>query len=635
MRGPGGPMMGPNGRPIEPPPKNLKEWFERLIKRTKGLFSRLFYIIKLVWETRPWILFVMLFFTLLNGFNPIIGAYISKLFIDKLVLAATGGINDGFWSLGGLLVMQIAFQFIMRLEGSINGMVNRISGELLSNNIKTKIMNKAKTIDLSSFDLPEFYTKLENANREASNRPLQVLRAFFNILSTVISATGFIVLFAKIAPYAPVLLIIAAIPSAYVTYKYRRLTFRYMRWHSKERRQMDYYSNLLVNKDLVKEIKLFDLADTFINHYKDVFVKYFKGMKDLIVKEGVLGVFTSLFGSVVNAGIFIRMAYMVFEQKLTVGDYTFYTSALHNISSSVASIISTTGDIYEGTLFIDNMIEFMEEQPQIVNMLAESNEKPHISQNRTHSIEFKHVSFKYPGMDKYVINDVSFEIRPGETVVLVGLNGAGKTTLLKLLTRLYDPTDGEIFLDGINIKNYDAREYYDIFGIIFQDFGKYAFTVAENISFGQIDQKDRTDLVKIAAEKSDASDFISKLTETYDTPLMKIFETTGTELSIGQWQKIAISRAFFRNSDFMILDEPTASLDPMAEQEIFEQFDRLRGDKSTIFVSHRLSSATVADKIIVLENGAICEIGSHHDLIEKNGKYAELFNTQAKRYLEN
>ncbi len=272
----------------------------------------------------------------------------------------------------------------------------------------------------------------------------------------------------------------------------------------------------------------------------------------------------------------------------------------------------------------------MSEKKTIVSSLPEPR---HVNRHVGHTIEFSHVSFRYPGTEKMVIKDMSFKLDAGETCVLVGLNGAGKTTLIKLMTRLYDPTEGVILLDGHDIKEYDTDELYQMFGIIFQDFGKYAVTVSENIEFGDIAKEHTTDEVEGAAKQSSADIFIDKLPEKYETPLMRYFEEDGIELSIGQWQKLSIARAFYSDSDFLILDEPTASLDAIAEQEIFNQFDNLSKDKTTIFVSHRLSSATVASKILVIEYGELIEEGNHSQLMNKKGRYYELFTTQASRYL--
>ena len=321
---------------------------------------------------------------------------------------------------------------------------------------------------------------------------------------------------------------------------------------------------------------------------------------------------------------------MVFEGVLQVGDYSLYTGALNSISGGVTSIITTTATIYEGTLFINNMISYMNEKPKIVPSIDEPRK---VERHCGHTIVFDHVYFKYPGTEKYVLEDINLTINAGDTVVLVGLNGAGKTTLIKLLTRLYDPSEGTIYLDGHDIKEYDVEELYKMFGIIFQDFGRYAMNVRENIEFGQIDAKHSEESIKDAAEAANATDFIERLPDKYETPLMRWFEESGIELSIGQWQKLAIARAFYSDSDVLILDEPTASLDPMAEQEIFNQFDNLRKDKTTFFVSHRLSSATAANKIVVLEYGKVLEVGNHSQLMNLKGRYYELFSTQAQRYI--
>ena len=399
---------------------------------------------------------------------------------------------------------------------------------------------------------------------------------------------------------------------------------------------MSYYSDLMVNKDMVKEIRMFGLSDTFIQRYKETFDRYYAGIRALILRENVWHVVIAVVTSIVNCGFFAWFAYGVVVGRYQVGTYTLYSGALAQISAAVASLITISATIYEGTLFIDNLTSFLKEEPTIIPVLPEERQEEgplKVAHGQSHTIEFRHVSFIYPGTEKKVLDDVSLVIRPGETLVLVGLNGAGKTTLLKLLTRLYDPTEGIILLDGEDIRAYDVDDLYSMFGIIFQDFGKYAVNVSENIHFGDIRKVMADEEIRLAADAADATDYINNLPEGFDTPLMRIFEENGIELSIGQWQKLAIARAFYSDSDVLILDEPTASLDPMAEQEIFNQFDRLRSDKTTIFVSHRLSSATVASKIVVLEYGKVIEEGDHRTLMAKRGRYYELFSTQAKRYI--
>lgn len=638
--GPGmGMGPGPGGRghyehEKVPKPTSLRDVPRFLRELLGGFCGRMLYIFQLVWESAPWILFVMLFMALFNGIMPLVGSYLSKDVINSLQMALEerlGGSTPDFRPIMMTLVWLFTYRIANQIVTRVNTVVTRISGELVVNHIKVKIMEKAKELDMASFDMPEFYERLENANREAGNRPVQILSATFEIVSNLVSLISYIIVLGAISPIAPVIMVVVSVPSAIINFVYRRKTFSYMRFRSKDRRQMNYYSGLMVNKDMVKEIRLFGLADTFIGRYKQVFAHYFAGLRKIIVDEHLWHIATAVLQAVVNCFFFIFIALRVFEGELLIGDYSFYTGALTSISSGVASLISISATIYEGTLFIDNLIAFMKEEQTILPRL----EAPaHVDHGAPHTIEFRDVSFRYPGTDRDVIQHLNLTIKPGETVVIVGLNGAGKTTLIKLLTRLYDPTEGEILLDGRDLRDYDVADLYSMFGIIFQDFGRYAVTVSENIAFGNIRRQMDENDIHAAACQSKADEYIQKLPEGYETPLMRIFEQNGLELSGGQWQKLAIARAFYADSDVLILDEPTASLDPMAEQEIFNQFDTLRAGKTTIFVSHRLSSATVASKVVVLEYGRIIEEGNHYDLMEQHGRYYELFSTQAKRYVE-
>ncbi len=644
--GPGafGPMPGqPYKRPEEP--KGLRDLPRYLGEVIGGFCSRLAYIVKLVWQTGRWILILMVLTAILSGILPVIGSLLSREILNALqdiiagrVAAEVSGTSfvAVFW--GSMVMFLLIFYFLYRILNQavtrLQTAVTRIAGEKVVRQVRVQIMQKAKELDLASFDLPEFYEKLENANREAGMRPISVMSATFDVISKTISLVSYIVILAT-APgmwwTAPIMFLIS-LPTAIVNFSYKHKTFLYMRRRSKDRRQMNYYSGLMVNKDMVKEIRMFDLADQFTERYNNVFEKYFAGLRKLILRESAWQIGLTVLSSVVNCVFFGMIAVKVFSGTIQIGDYSLYTGALTSIASTVASLINVSANVYEGTLFIDNLITFMKEKPTVIPSVAEP---VRIPGGQSHTIEFEHVSFAYPGSDRLVLKDVNLTFRPGETVVLVGLNGAGKTTFIKLLTRLYDPTEGRILLDGRDLREYDLGDLYRLFGIIFQDFGKYAVSVSDNIRFGDIHRPEDGEAIRHAAAESSAHEFIERLPEGYDTPLMRIFEQDGTELSIGQWQKLAVARAFYSRSDILILDEPTASLDPMAEQEIFNQFDALRRDKTTIFVSHRLSSATVASKIVVLEYGEVIEEGTHKELMDRKGRYHELFTTQASRYLEN
>ncbi len=631
---PGRPMPMEHKRPEQP--KSLKDLPRYLSEVFGGFVTRFFYIIKLVWKTGWWIPVILSFVSLFKGVTPVIGSLISKNILNALqdVIKAGHLPESEFWESGilYLLIALFAYRLLILVVNNISNAINRIAGEKVVMQVKSQIMEKSKEVDLSSFDNPGFYEKMENANREAGHRPLHILTQTFGVVSSVIELVSFLIVLLS-APglsWITFVVILVSVPSAVVNFVYRKKNFKYMRFSSKERRQMNYFSNVLVDKDLVKEVRLYDLADTFIARFFTAFKTYYKGMRRLIVSESIWHILFSVITGVTNLVFYIVIAKQVFVGQIQIGDYTLYTGAIASVATCISTLISATGTIYEGTLFIDNLIAFMEEKQHIAPLALPGKK---VAQNAEHTIEFVNVSFRYPGTNRDVLKNISFTIHPGETLALVGLNGAGKTTLIKLLTRLYDPTAGQILLDGEDLRSYDLKSLYSTFGIIFQDFGKYAVSVKENICLGDIHREGTDEEVVSAAKQSTASDYIEKLPDGYNTPLMRYFENNGLELSIGQWQKLAIARAFYADSDIIILDEPTASLDPMAEQEIFNQFDRLRNNKTTVFVSHRLSSATIADQILVIENGCLIEKGSHTALMAQGGKYAELFTTQSKRYI--
>jgi len=622
-----------------PPPKSPKDLFRYLRQLLGGFFSRLFYIFKLVWESGPIFLFLMSFVALFNGLMPLVGALLSQGILNSLqevILQQNDGRTYDLPTFMGsmvlfLLIWLFVYRILNKVVSRLSHAINRIAGERVVRHVRIRIMKKAQSLDLSSFDLPAFYEKLENANREAGNRPISILNSTFEVISAVISLVGYIVILAQPLPLATVAIILTAIPATIVNFIYRKRTFSYMRRRSSDRRQMNYFSELSVNKDLAKEIRIYDLGDELTQRYDTVFTRYYKGLKSLIIKENIWQVIFAIISAVVNCFFFAYIAYGVFLGDYRIGDYSLYTGALTSIATGVNTLITTSASIYEGTLFIDNLLSFMKEKPQIIPRI----ETPYSPKRGTaHTLELRHVSFAYPGSDRAVLKDINLTLRPGETVALVGLNGAGKTTLIKLLTRLYDPTEGEILLDGKDLRDYDVKELYRLFGLVFQDFGKYAVSFADNIRFGDLRREGSVENVVHAAKQAGADKVAEELPQSYDTQLMRYFDRNGIELSGGQWQKLSVARAFYSDADILILDEPTASLDPLAEQEIFRRFDELRKDKTTIFVSHRLSSATVASKIVVLEYGRVIEEGTHRELIDKNGKYALLFRTQAERYLE-
>lgn len=612
---------------VEPPkgPRDVPRYIKQVVGETS---ERMFYIIRLVWEANRGIMFIMAFMTLFNGIMPVVGSLISKEILNDLAKAYQNELTS-FNIIAVLLIAQFIYLLLNNAISRVYSTVLRISGEVVANHIKIKLMTKSKEVDLSSYDSPEYYTKLENATREAARRPIESLTATFSIISTVISIVSYVVIIVAIGILPALIIVAISIPSTVINFYFRRKNHAYLSRKSNERRQLSYYSELITNKDLVKEMRTLNLTDTFIEKYNAVFGVYFKGLKKLMIWECLWNLGAGILSTAVNCVLFVMIARGVWRGEYEVGNYALYTGALNSIAGGIATLITTTASIYESTLFINNMISFMKEEPKIVPSIDPPRK---VERGIGHTIVFENVAFRYPGAERYVLKNINLTISPNESVVLVGLNGAGKTTLIKLLMRLYDPTEGVILLDGHDIREYDVKELYDMFGIVFQDYGKYAVTVRENIAFGEVAKGIVQDDIEKAAGYSNSQSFIEQLPQKYDTPLMRYFEDSGTELSGGQWQKIAIARAFYADSDILILDEPTASLDAIAEQEIFTQFETLRQGKSSIFVSHRLSSATTANKIVVLNNGTIEETGTHAELMKAGGEYHKLFSTQAKRY---
>lgn len=624
-----------------PSPKGAAEHRKNIFTNTKRFASRLFYILRLVWESSPKILIAMCALCILDGILPVVGAYITKYLINGIAAllnigaSSSGSISENlFGTLNPIVILlciYVVYLFLKRVLGKINGMVTAIAGERVVNHIKLMIIGKAKTIDQRSFDDPAFYERLENANKEAGMRPIHILTSTFNVISALISVCSFIVVLATLSPFAPLIIILASVPGAIVNYYFKNRNFKYLRRHSKERRQMNYYSSLMTNKDRASEIKILGLGDTFTEKYNSAFHSYYKGLRGIIIKECLMQLLVSAVYVLSVGVLFGFVAYNVVFYGGEIGDWSLYTGALNSITSYVSTIVTATATIYEGTLFIENMLDFMNEKVTVVSAL----EQPRIPKRGIpHTIEFRGVSFRYPGTDVDVIKNINLTLKTDESIVLVGLNGAGKSTLLKLLMRLYDPTEGVIYLDGYDIREYDTAKLYDMYGIIFQDFGKYADTAEENIRFGDVRASHSRDDTRIASENGNAHEFITKLPLGYDTPLTRMFEESGIELSGGQWQKLSVARAFYKSSDILIMDEPTASLDPIAEQDVFNRFTVLSQGKISVFVSHRLSGATTAGKIIVLENGEVVESGTHEQLMQLGGKYHFLFTTQASRYIE-
>jgi ATP-binding cassette subfamily B protein len=442
-----------------------------------------------------------------------------------------------------------------------------------------------------------------------------------------------ILLLGQLAWWLALVALVVPIPSFIASSRYGWMGYVRMRRESPERRKMYYFNRLMTDDDYNKEIKLFNLGNFFIGRYRQLADKFYEKNQRILVRRNMTGFYWMALSLVANAGIYIYVALQAVMSRITLGGLTLYTQTAQQVGQSFQALLDGLSNTYENNLFVSTLFEFLEYEPVIT-----SPEKPRSFEQSPESkgleIEFRNVSFTYPGKDpetEATLKNVSFIIQAGEAIALVGRNGAGKTTIVKLLTRLYDPDEGEILIGGRNIKEYDLKALREEIGVIFQDYVSYYLSARENIGVGRINDIENLALVNSAAQKSGADVIVEELADGYETMLGRWWKD-GTQLSGGQWQKVALARAFIRDARILILDEPTSSLDARAEYEVFAKFRELTEGKTAIFISHRFSTVRLADRIFVLENGVVLEDGSHEELMMVDGRYAELFNLQAEAY---
>ncbi|HEX6108576.1 MAG TPA: ABC transporter ATP-binding protein, partial [Ktedonobacteraceae bacterium] len=468
---------------------------------------------------------------------------------------------------------------------------------------------------------------------EATYKPVLIISQTFELVQTVITLFSMILLLMQLAWWLAVVALVVPIPSFIASSRYGWMGYVRMRRESPERRKMYYFNRLMTDDDYNKEIKLFNLGNFFIGRYRQLADKFYKENQRILVRRNMTGFYWMALSLVANAGIYIYVALQAVMGRITLGGLTLYTQTAQQVGQSFQALLDGLSNTYENNLFVSTLFEFLEYKPVIT-----SPEKPRplvlSLEGKGLEIEFRNVSFTYPGKDpetEATLKNVSFSIQAGEAIALVGRNGAGKTTIVKLLTRLYDPDEGEILIGGRNIKEYDLKALREEIGVIFQDYVSYYLSARENIGVGRVNDIDNLELVNSAAQKSGADVIVEELTDGYETMLGRWWKD-GTQLSGGQWQKVALARAFIRDARILILDEPTSSLDARAEYEVFAKFRELTEGKTAIFISHRFSTVRLADRIFVLENGVVLEDGSHEELMKVNGRYAELFNLQAEAY---
>jgi ATP-binding cassette subfamily B protein len=550
---------------------------------------------------------------------------VSKLIIDLVVRSLRHQTVDrsAIWK---LLILELVLAVGSDTLGRLISLVDSLLGDRFTNHVSIRLIQHATSLDMVSFEDPVFYDKMERARRQTTARMgmLASLAGMAQQLLTLLSLLSAVALY---FPWLLLLLVLATIPVFLGETKFAMLSYSMLFRYTPERRELDYLRYLGASNESAKEIKIFGLGGYLVERSRRLFKRFYAENKHLAIRRAVHGTLINLLPTGAYYVAYALIIVRALAGALTVGDLTLMVGAFSRARGIMESLVSSLVGVSEQALYIRDLFEFLDTQPSIVSA---PNPVPAPRPIRT-GFEFQNVSFAYPGSEKLVLANVSFRFDAGEKIALVGENGAGKTTLVKLLSRLYDPIEGRILLDGINLREYELDDLRGEIGVIFQDYMRYDMLVRENIGLGRLSEIENESRIYRAAEKSLAAGVIRNLPNSYSQMLGRRFEG-GVDLSIGQWQKIALARAYMRDAQILILDEPTASLDARAEFEVYQRFVDLTAGKMAVLISHRFSTVRMADRILVLENGRIVEQGSHPQLVALGGKYSELFELQAAGY---
>ena len=611
------------------PPRQAQGLFKAVQDPTtlRGFFGVFRYsrrALELVWSTNRPLTLALAGCTLAGGILPAAVAYVGSLIVDAVVSAIRRGGGAGH-ALQLVLLEGLLVAAISAAQRGISFCQSLLRAQL-GQRVNVMILEKALTLDLQHFEDSEFYDKLTRARREASTRPLSLVMRTFFLVQNGISLVSFGALLAHFSPWAVVVLLLAGLPAFVAEAKFSGDAFRLFRWRSPETRMQIYLETVLAREDHVKEVKLFGLGTRLLERYQAIFRRLYQEDRALTIRRDLWGFFLSLIGSGALYGAYAWIAISTVRQLISIGQMTMYVALFRQGQTTVSAMLTAVGGMYEDNLYLSTLYEYLE--TEVILPTGSSVRGPHPEDG----IRFEDVSFTYPGAQEAALENITLHLVPGTSLALVGENGSGKTTLIKLLTRLYAPTSGRILLDGQDLAEWDEAALRERIGVIFQDFARYQLLVGENVGAGDERYFEDEERWRAAAVKGRASDFIDTLPAGYQTQLGKWFKD-GRELSGGQWQKIALSRAFMRSrADILVLDEPTAAMDAQAEAEVFEHFRQLARERITILISHRFSTVRMADQIVVLNNGHIIERGSHEELMQLHGRYAQLFTLLARGY---
>ncbi|HEY4218190.1 MAG TPA: ABC transporter ATP-binding protein [Gemmatimonadaceae bacterium] len=606
-------------------------------------------LLRLVWETHRGYTVSMVVLRIVRSVVPVSTLWVAKLIIDEaILLARTRGPIHHLWVLVGI---EMATVIIGELLTRASGLTESLLGDLFTNRISIQLMEHAATLDLHMFEDPEFYDHLERARQGTTGR-VALLSQLFGIGQSLLTLGSLSVALAAEDPWLLLLLVISVIPSFVGETHFAALSYSLLFRRTPQRRQLDYVRYVGASDETAKEVQMFGLAPWLISRYRVLSDRFYDENRALSVRKAFVSSGLSLFGTLGYYAAFVVVLLRVVTGAISIGTLTFLAASFRQSRDLIQALLMSTSGIYEQSLYLKDLFDFFDMQPTIRNVPG-ARAVPRPIQ---HGFVFEDVGFRYPGSERWAVRHLSFTLGIGERVALVGENGAGKTTLTKLLARLYDPTEGRILLDGIDLRDYDVGEVRRAIGVIFQDFVRYDMRFDENVGVGEVDKvRDYLDIEQVpaeagvatalasvepmappaaisdAAEKSLAASLLPRLPKSYRQMLGRRFDG-GVDLSGGEWQKVALARAYMRDAQVLILDEPTAALDARAEYDVFVRFNALMAGRMAVVISHRFSTVRMADRIIVLKNGEIVEQGAHDDLVVASGLYAELFGMQAAGY---
>lgn len=589
---------------------------------------RLSRAIRLVWECAPKWTAASALLVAIQGILPLVSLYLMKLIIDSVTIASNNPANGSdFLQILSLIVLAAGASLLSSLCRSALAAVGEAQSAHVSDHVQDLLHSKSIEVDLEYYENSQYYDTLHRAQNEAPFRPTRIVNGLLQAGQASISLLSIFILLISFSPAIAFVLVIASIPGALVRIKFANKTYNWMCSRTPKERYAWYLHWLLTASDYAKEIRLFDLGPSLKDQYSNLRQEIRGERLKITFRRSTMDSLAQSIGTIAVFGSLAFITYRAVQGIITLGDLVMYFGAFQQGQSFLNSLLTSLAGLYEDNLFLKSLYEFLDLKPKVKDPATYGD-----LQNPIRSgIFFEHVDFRYPGSDIMILENINLHIKAGQVVALVGENGSGKTTLIKLLCRLYDPTSGRITLDGTDLRNFRIADLRKQISVIFQDYARYNLTARENILFGCVNRcADMEDIVR-ASELSGADKVIRCLEHGYDTVLGKWFDE-GAELSIGEWQKIALARAFMRDAQIIILDEPTSALDARAEDEVFQKFKQLAEGKTAIIISHRLSTVKIADVIYFIKDGRIAECGSHDELVKKSGQYAQLFEVQARHY---